>query len=81
MLSHKQRRWKFQNNEHKEDVLKVCNTAWKSFKKRLKRDFMDKERDPLPIFPYLDPGTWEKFKAERSSKEFKVCSDFTSSTF
>ncbi|KAI3768402.1 hypothetical protein L2E82_19060 [Cichorium intybus] len=69
------RRWKFQNNEHKEDVLKVCNTAWKSFKKRLKRDFMDKERDPLPIFPYLDPGTWEKFKAERYSKEFKVISD------
>ncbi|CAI9276367.1 unnamed protein product [Lactuca saligna] len=69
------RRWNIQNNKRKGDVLKICNTAWKSYKKRLIRDFMANGRDPIPIYPYLDPDTWKTFKKERSSKEFWAISE------
>lgn len=45
-------------------MLKICNTAWKSYKKRLIRDFMANGRDPIPIYPYIDPDTWKTFKKE-----------------
>ncbi|CAH1445292.1 unnamed protein product [Lactuca virosa] len=69
------RRWNIQNNKRRGDVLKICNTAWKSYKKRLIRDFMANGRDPIPIYPYLDPDTWKTFKKERSSKECQVISE------
>nr|KAJ0219417.1 hypothetical protein LSAT_V11C300151710 [Lactuca sativa] len=71
----KQRCWNIQNNKRRGDVLKICNTAWKSYKKRLIRDFMANGRDPIPIYPYLDPDTWKTFKKERSSKEFQIISE------
>ncbi|CAH1415988.1 unnamed protein product [Lactuca virosa] len=69
------RHWNIQNNKRRDDVLKICNTAWKCYKKRLIRDFMANGRDPIPIYPYLDPDTWKTFKKERSSKEFQVISE------
>ncbi|CAI9264530.1 unnamed protein product [Lactuca saligna] len=68
-------RWNIQNNKRRGDVLKICNTAWKSYKKRRIHDFMANGRDPIPIYPYLDPDTWKTFKKERSSKEFRAISE------
>ncbi|CAH1433785.1 unnamed protein product [Lactuca virosa] len=52
----------------------TCNHKWRSYKKRLKKNFLVNEnvRNPLETYSYLEKTTLQKFKERISSKEFQI---------
>ncbi|CAI9289875.1 unnamed protein product [Lactuca saligna] len=55
----------------------TCNHKWRSYKKRLKKNFLvnENERNPLETYSYLEKTTLQKFKERISSKEFQDISE------
>ncbi|CAI9266279.1 unnamed protein product [Lactuca saligna] len=52
----------------------TCNHKWRSYKKRLKKNFLvnENERNPLETYSYLEKTASQKFKERISSKEFQI---------
>ncbi|CAH1433786.1 unnamed protein product [Lactuca virosa] len=71
------KRWKIHDEKRKAYVLMTCNHKWRSYKKRLKKNFLVNEnvRNPLETYSYLEKTALQKFKERISSKEFQDISE------
>ncbi|CAI9276142.1 unnamed protein product [Lactuca saligna] len=72
-----QKRWNIHDENRKSYVLMTCNHKWRSYKKRLKKNFLvnENERNPLETYSYLEKTALQKFKERISSKEFQDISE------
>ncbi|KAI3510158.1 hypothetical protein L1887_25689 [Cichorium endivia] len=72
--------WNIEDDTYKQQVLKICNQAWKVHKSRLVNKFLKKGRNPLDEYPYLDEDTWNAFVRLKSSQEFEEISSKAKAT-
>nr|KAJ0224537.1 hypothetical protein LSAT_V11C100047740 [Lactuca sativa] len=71
------KRWNIHDENRRAYVLMTCNHKWRSYKKRLKKNFLvnENERNPLESYSYLEKTALQKFKDRISSKEFQDISE------
>ncbi|CAH1413652.1 unnamed protein product [Lactuca virosa] len=69
------KRWNIHDEKRRAYVLMTCNHKWRSYKKRLKKNFLTNERNPLETYSYLEKTALQKFKERISSKEFQDISE------
>ena len=66
------------DEDKREYVLKNCMTKWKNFKTRLTKEYFTKKtknetsNPPWATYVGIEKEDWEKFKAKRLDKDFKV---------
>nr|KAJ0228633.1 hypothetical protein LSAT_V11C100040270 [Lactuca sativa] len=67
--------WNIEDDRHKKQVLKICNQAWKAYKRRLVTEYLKKGKNP-----YLDEPTWNAFVQLKTSPSFQEISNKATET-
>ncbi|XP_071704556.1 uncharacterized protein [Rutidosis leptorrhynchoides] len=53
--------WRIKEDTNKKEVIKLCNTSWKRFKGKLRKNYMLKGREPFEKYNFIEEDTWADF--------------------